>query len=50
MDSTNKKSRAHGKDANPKPADSQNHNAIDPLIDWFNLAKPSRDRQQKREW
>ena len=50
MDSTNKKSRAPGKDATPKPADSHKHNATDPLIGWFNLAKPSRDHQQKRGW
>lgn len=30
--------------------DSQNHTGSDPLIGWFNLAKPSRNRQQKRGW
>ena len=30
--------------------DSQNHTGSDPLIGWFNLAKPSRNRQQKRRW
>jgi hypothetical protein len=50
MDSTNKKSRTPGKDATPKPADSRNYTGTDPLIGWFNLAKPSRNRQQKRGW
>ena len=50
MDSANKKSRTPGKDATPKPSDSHNHNVTDPLIGWFNLAKPSRDRQPKRSW
>lgn len=30
--------------------DSCNHTGSDPLIGWFNLAKPSRNRQQKRGW
>lgn len=30
--------------------DSHNHTKHDPLIGWFNLAKPSRNRQQKRSW
>ncbi len=30
--------------------DSRNHTAADSLIGWFNLAKPSRNRQQKRGW
>ena len=30
--------------------DSHNHTGSDPLIGWFNLAKPSRNRQQKRGW
>lgn len=30
--------------------DSRNHTRGDPLIGWFNLAKPSRNRQQKRGW
>ena len=30
--------------------DSRNHTGSDPLIGWFNLAKPSRNRQQKRGW
>lgn len=46
----NNKGRAPGKDATPKTADSRNHTAADPLIGWFNLAKPSRNRQQKRGW
>ncbi len=31
-------------------SDSQNHTGSDPLQGWFNLAKPSRNRQQKRNW
>lgn len=30
--------------------DSRDHTGNDPLIGWFNLAKPSRDRQPKRSW
>ncbi len=30
--------------------DSRNHTGSDPLIGWFNIAKPSRSRQQKRGW
>ena len=30
--------------------DNRNHTAIGQLIGWFNLAKPSRNRQQKRGW
>ena len=30
--------------------DSCNHTAPDPLMGWFELAKPSRNRQQKRGW
>ena len=30
--------------------DSCNHTKTDPLIGWFNLAKPSRNRQPKRGW
>lgn len=30
--------------------DSRNTTAIDPLQGWFDLAKPSRNRQQKRSW
>ena len=30
--------------------DRRNDTKADPLIDWFNLAKPSRNRQQKRGW
>ena len=36
--------------ATPKIADSQNYTETDPLIGGFNLAKPSRNRQQKRSW
>ncbi|MGB9495840.1 MAG: hypothetical protein WCA83_13680 [Azonexus sp.] len=30
--------------------DSRHSTGNDPLLSWFNLAKPSRDRQQKRGW
>lgn len=30
--------------------DSRNHTGVDPLLGWNNLAKPSRNRQQKRGW
>ncbi len=33
-----------------KTSDSGNRNGGDPLIGWFNLAKLSRSRQQKRSW
>jgi hypothetical protein len=46
----NNKGRAPSQDATPKAADNRNHTKTDPLIGWFNLAKPSRDRQQKRGW
>ena len=46
----NNKGRAPSQDATPKTADSRNHTGSDPLIGWFNLAKPSRNRQQKRIW
>lgn len=46
----NNKGRAPGKDATPKTTDSPNHTGSDPLLGWFNLAKPSRDRQPKRSW
>ena len=46
----NNKGRAPVKDATPKTTDSPNHTGSDPLLGWFNLAKPSRDRQPKRSW
>ena len=30
--------------------DTRNHTESDPLIGWFNFAKPSRSRQQKHRW
>lgn len=45
---TKGRDRWHG--ATPKTSDSRNHTVADPLAGWFNLAKPSRNRQQKREW
>lgn len=46
----NKKGRNGGDRPTPKTTDSRNHTGNDPLIGWFNLAKPSRNRQQKRGW
>lgn len=37
-------------DATPKTTDSRNDTGSDPLTGWFNLAKPSRNCQQKRGW
>ena len=46
----NNKGRAPNQDATPKTTDSRDHTVTNPLIGWFNLAKPSRNRQQKRGW
>lgn len=46
----NNKGRVPIQNPTPKTADSHNHTGTDPLIGWFNLAKPSRNRQQKRGW
>ena len=46
----NNKGRAPKRNATPKTTDSRNHTGSDPLIGWFNLAKPSRNRQTKRGW
>ena len=46
----NNKGRSGGDRPTPKTSDSRNHTATDPLIGWFNLAKPSRNRQMKRGW
>lgn len=46
--STKNKGRPPGMDATPKTVDNQNHTESDPLIGWFNLAKPVRNRLQKR--
>lgn len=48
----NKKAAQDGTRTASKNAavDSRNSTAIDPLQGWFNLAKPSRNRQQKRGW
>lgn len=36
------------RDATPKLTDSHKHTATDPLVGWFNLAKPMQARQQKK--
>lgn len=45
-----KAARAGTRTASSSAIDSHNHTGTDPLIGWFNLAKPSRNRQQKRGW
>jgi hypothetical protein len=49
---TTKKKAAPGRTgtASNTAFDNSNHTAPDPLIGWFNLAKPSRSRQMKRSW
>jgi hypothetical protein len=46
------KSRGAGtRTASNTAFDSRNHTAsTDPLVGWFELAKPARARQQKRGW
>ena len=46
----NNKGRNGGDRPTPKTTDSRNHTGSDPLIGWFNLAKPSRKRLQNRGW
>jgi hypothetical protein len=46
---TKGRDRLHG-GATQRTSDSRNHTRHDPLQGWFNLAKPSRKRQQKRTW
>ena len=46
----NNKGRVPNQNPTPKTTDSHNHTGTDPLIGWFNIAKPSRSRQQKRGW
>ena len=46
----NNKGRVPIQNPTPKTTDSRNHTAPDPLTGWFNLAKPSRNRQQKLGW
>ena len=48
----NKKNRGRAPNQNPTPktTDSQNYKGTDSMIGWVNLAKPLRNRQQKRGW
>lgn len=46
----NNKGRDGGDRTTLKNTHSRNHTATDPLTGWFDLAKPSRNRQQKRSW
>jgi hypothetical protein len=46
----NNKGRVPVQNPTRKTADSRNHTVTDPLMGWFNLVKPSRDRLQKRSW
>lgn len=50
MTNQKKAARAGTRTASKNTFDSRNHTGSDPLIGWFNLAKPSRSRQQKRGW
>ena len=50
MATKKKAARAGTRTASNTAFDSRNHTATDPLIGWFKLAKPSRNRQQKRGW
>lgn len=36
--------------ASKRAINEQHHTGSDPLLGWFNLAKPSRERQQQRSW
>lgn len=47
---TKTKGRSGGDRPTPKATDKRNHTGVDPLLGWFNLAKPARNRQQKRSW
>ena len=47
---TKSKGRNGGDRATQKTAIHGKNTTIDPLVGWFNLAKPSRNRQQKRGW
>jgi CRISPR/Cas system endoribonuclease Cas6 (RAMP superfamily) len=48
---TNKKAAPAGTGTASKPSSDTRHStAVDPLAAWYALAKPSRDRQQKRSW
>lgn len=46
----NNKGRVPIQNPTPKTTDSRNSTGSDPLLGRFNLAKPSRNRQQKRGW
>lgn len=46
----NNKRCAPKRNATPKTTDSRNRTGSDLLIVGLNLAKPSRNRQQKRGW
>ena len=50
MATKKKAARAGTRTASNTAFDSRNHTGSDPLIGWFNLAKPSRNRQPKRSW
>lgn len=50
MTTKKKAARAGTRTASNTAFDSRNHTGSDPLIGWFNLAKPSRSRKQKRGW
>ena len=50
MTTKKKAATASTRTASNTAFDSRNHTAPDPLMGWFELAKPSRNLQQKRGW
>lgn len=46
----NNKGRIPIQNPTPKTIVSRDHTVTDPLIGWLSLAKPYRNRQQKRGW
>lgn len=50
MANDKKAAQAGTRTASNSANDKADFTAPDPLLGWFNLAKPSRNRQQKRSW
>ncbi|GHU34841.1 hypothetical protein AGMMS50256_29070 [Betaproteobacteria bacterium] len=46
----NNKGRDRRNGATQRNYDTRNYTADDPVLGWFNLAKPARMRQPKRSW
>lgn len=47
---TNKNARGQAGGFTKADIDTKDHSKPDPLMGWFGLAKPSRQRQQKSSW